>query len=325
MKRLSIVLLLFVVFVAFIFVVLPGRLYAAPTPPPYTTSWYMNTVDSTSVYNMGCTLGTHDLNTAGTQDNVVILMFGKPSKSGTTFGTIIYNQAFASTTQIATAAEQFGKGYYICTGSDTASTVKIVVGTSNYWSGTNHVNYAHGAAWAQMVNSVGAWLQTQGYSSQSTAVGGSDMELSWNTVAATKDWVNGYDSADQYALYDFGDAAGCTSTSSGNQNCNNGWKSEDVWFISWGAPPAYPLPQIYNTLGTQAKQWYRLSRYSFDYHGGRMGIVGALTQWQACQQRGGCSGVDNTPATGWTQLWTQLNNDANTAQSLRWSTDMKWR
>lgn len=120
--------------------------------------------------------------------------------------------------------------------------------------------------------------------------------------------------------YDWGDAGGCPPYGS----CNNGWTQGDVWYISWGASPSWPLPLIYNTVGANADQWYNLSLYSYLNHGGRMDIRGSGTEYQACQQRDYCSGIDNTPAQGWTQLWTALNNDSRTAQSLRWSTDVKW-
>src|SRR5512143_1319676 len=56
---------------------------AQSTAPPPTTSWYIDISDpttlSTKLYNMGCNLGKHDYNTAGAQDNVDVLLFGKPA------------------------------------------------------------------------------------------------------------------------------------------------------------------------------------------------------------------------------------------------------
>ncbi len=295
---------------------------AAPPPPPYTTSYYMNTVDPNALYNMGCDLGSHDLNTDGTQDNVVILFFGGPAQQSGAYGVWLFgNNQFVSTSQIAEAVKQFGRGYWECTGSDTASIVRIAIGTSNYGG---YVTYGHGSAWAQLVNDVGSYLDQNGYSSQSLVRGASDMELNWNSAAVTKSWVDGYASANRYFLYDFGDAAGCPEYSQDNGWCNNGWRQDDVSYISWGAAPSYPFPQQYNTVGAQARQWYRLSLYSYSYKGSRMSILGALTQYQACQQVGDCYGTDNTPATGWSQLWDALNSDSRTAQELPWSTDIKW-
>lgn len=304
--------------------------YAAPTSPPYTTSWYMKTVDATTLYNMGCALGTHDKNTPGTQDNVVILDYGQPWVQNSTYGTLMWKTGggtqFVTTTQIANAAEQFGKGYWVCTGSaDTTSQLYLAIGTSNYGG---YVNSGHGTAWAQMVNLVNSWFSTYGYTSQVKARGAIDIELEWNSPSVTRTWVDGYTSAWQYPFYNFGDASGCPSPTYPNWDCGTsqypGWTSEDVWYVSWGASPAYPLPEIYRTDGLNAGQWYYLSLYSYTNHGGRMTLMGAVTQYQACQQRGGCTGTNNTPSQGWSQLWDALNADTRTAQSLRWSTDMKW-
>ena len=57
-----------------------------------------------------------------------------------------------------------------------------------------------------------------------------------------------------------------------------------------------------------------------------MDFKGAFTQWQACQQfPNGCgSGLKNTPAQGWQQLFSELKRNVHTAQSLAWSTDIMW-
>jgi hypothetical protein len=83
------------------------------------------------------------------------------------------------------------------------------------------------------------------------------------------------------------------------------------------------LPEIYNTYGANAWQWQNLSLYSYVNHNKRLTIMGAFTQWQACQGRS-CSGVDNRPEVGWRQLSEALNFDSRTAQSLPWSTDITW-
>lgn len=295
------------------------------TAPPYTTSYYMKTVDPVTTYDMGCKLGKHDKDTSGTQDNVVILMFGQPYKIGTAYGAYVYGSP-ATTTSIGNAVKQFGKAYYQCTGSDSYSTVQIAVGTSNYGS---YVTYEHGKAWAQMVNDIGIYLSQNGYNSQSRVSGASDMELSWKNSTITKNWIKGYASANNYPLFDFGDAAGCPQYSptgpNQNGNCNNGWKQEDVWYKAWGADPSYPFPQQYNTAGAQARQWYRISLYSYFNKGGRINILGSLTQFGACKTRNCVAGVKNTPETGWSQLYNVLNSDTRTAQNLRWSTDIKWQ
>ena len=180
-----------------------------------------------------------------------------------------------------------------------------------------------------MVNRLNDWLVTVGFNDKMLIVGGSDMELGFNSYFNTRDWVNGYDSVNKYSLYNFGDAQGCptwrvskdelcTSTASGDAYT---WYMSYVRQIAFGTGSNYPLPLIYNTLGTNAKQWYSLSAFSFDFYNGRMQILGAVTQWQACKTRSGCGGMDNTPAQGWQQLYDELNKDPDTAQELPWSTD----
>lgn len=289
--------------------------------PPWTISRYMSTVNQTTLYDLGCKLGTHDRDTAGTQDNVVILFFGRPAYQNMTYGTILYSNTFATLAQIEAAAEQYGRGYWVCTGGDTASTLRLVVGTSNYGP---QVTTGHGSAFAQMVNNVGNWFYNNGYSSQATVAGGNDMEMDWNSPSVTRAWVDAYDSANTYSLYNFGDAGGCrqSGTTATPGQCNNGWTQEDVWYISWGASPDWPLPQIYRTDGAMANQWQQISLYSFLAHGGRMTILGSLTQFYDCADPAWCPGTNNRPEAGWKQLYDKLNSDSRTAQSLRWSTDI---
>jgi hypothetical protein len=157
------------------------------------------------------------------------------------------------------------------------------------------------------------------------------MELDWNTPANTRAWVDGYASAYQGTawLYNYGDCGRCRSDGVilpvPGSGANSGWTQEDVWYISWGAGPAWAIPEIYNTLGTNARQWQNIVLYSRVNHGSPMGIKGTLTQWQACQDRPPCAGTNNTPDQGWSQLWNALNADPRTAQDVPWSTDITWQ
>jgi hypothetical protein len=110
-----------------------------------------------------------------------------------------------------------------------------------------------------------------------------------------------------------------------------GWNFEDIYYVSWGAPLAYPLPEIYQRNGQHADQWYRRSLYAYSNHGASMVFSGAFTQWAACQGPSlpavTCRNnqLDNTPSDGWSQLYYTLNSDVRTAQSiLEWSTDITW-
>jgi hypothetical protein len=292
-------------------------------PPPHSTSLYMRTVDQQTLYNLGCAQGERDLNLPGTQDSVVVLDFGQPTDDASGYGANLFGMGPATLDKIEIAVEQFAVGYLACVGIDTTSHLRIGVGTSNYG---NKVYYMHGKNWAKMVNAINTWLQNQGYFSRVDAAGASDLELGWNSPTATRDWVDGYDSSNQYILLNYGDANGCPTLAFPDWDCLDPWTQDDVWYISFGVGASYPLPLIYATDDGNAQQWYLLSLYAFLIHGTRMDIQGAFTQWQACQQfPSGCgTGLDNSPAQGWTQLWTELNSDDRTSQGLKWSTDIKW-
>lgn len=300
-----------------------GQAYAAPAAPSYTTSRYMSTINSTTLYNEGCSFGQLQASQGQNQNpsgTVVVLDFGRPGYQNGTYGSWIFNNSFASTASITTAAENFLQGYWNCT--PYWPNVRLAIGTSNYGSSADF--NAHGKAWGTMINNIASWISQKGYGYQESIAAANDMEMSWNAAAKTRSWADGYASTSSWAYYDFGDAGGCPQQElSYNGSCNNGWKQEDVWYVSWGVAPAYVLAEMYNTAGAQAKQWRYLSLYSYKTHGYSIYISGSFTQWQACQGRS-CPGTNNSPSTGWAQLWDQLNADSRTAQTLRWSTDITW-
>jgi hypothetical protein len=293
------------------------------SPPAYSTSYYMLTINPTNYYNLGCDKGKQDKNRAGVQDTVVVLDFGQPTDDSDGIGADLFGHGPVTTAQIAAAVEQFGAGYKNCADTDLESHVRVGIGTSNYGS---DVTFTTGRAWARLVNDVNTWYKANNIFSRVDAVGASDIELSWNDPDTTLNWLDGYDSLNQYAFYNYGDAAGCPTPHFYYWTCNNSWTQEYVWYVSFGLGAAYPLPLIYSTDGGNAQQWAYLSLYAYEHHGVRMDFKGAFTQWQACQQYpNGCGEyLDNTPAQGWTQLFNELKRNSHTAQALPWSTDIKW-
>lgn len=290
----------------------------------------MLSVDSTKMYNLGCQVGGIDRDLPGARDTVVILDFGSPKKINTEYGTDLFWMGPVTISQIKGAVQNFGRGYYVCASTDRSSQINIGIGTTNYGSllaSSTSVAYAHGAAWAQMVNDVNSWLKTSGYASQVHAVGANDIELSWNSAAISKAWVNGYDAVNLYDFYDFGTLDGCANRSDPTRTtCGNGWTREDAWYKAYGTRPGFPIPEIYRTNGVNAEQWALLSLYSVMAKGYPIEFPGVFTQYQACAQSdpAQCSGVNNTPLLGWTQLYNELKKDSRTAYSPRWSTDIRW-
>jgi hypothetical protein len=299
-------------------------------PPPATTSRYMYTTDSNALYTWGCNQGS-----AG-ENGVIVLDFGKPEQSGSTYGASLFGFGFRSTAQIETAVKQFLRGYWDC--SPSGAYIVLAIGTSNCGPpvcGPSAVNNAHGQAWAQMVNNVATWISLPpSYASKMSVAGANDIEMDFNTSTNTRAWVDGYDAVNNWPYYNFGDCAGCPYVLPSGGGCpsctpNNGWTKDDVWYVSWGAPPAWPLPEIYRTDGVNAWQWQRMSLYSYENHGARMYIKGSFTQWAACQGTGGTDiqcrndGLDNRPEAGYLQLYNALSSNPNTTlSSLPWSTDI---
>jgi hypothetical protein len=303
-------------------------------PSIYTTSYYMKSTDATPSYKLGCELGTRDFNLEGYQDNFVILDYGQPiydlMNGQYAFGTYDFAHAYVDLTQIASSVENFANGYYICTGNDYSSKVKIGIGTSNYGKTTCTecwVNASHGQAWGTMVNTVNDWIVSQKMSGQVSAAGANDIELSWNTYSRTNDWVTGYFSSSKYALYNYGAVEGCPSQAHPTWNCNNGWSLDNVWSIIWGGGAIYPVPEIYANDGINADQWYWMSVYAYTQHGLAVGFAGVLTQRQSCGSATGyeCSVLGNTPQQGYSQLQDLLNGDLRTVFPIRWSSDMKYQ
>jgi hypothetical protein len=129
--------------------------HAIQAKPLTTISWYIEALSATetndSLYNWmearGRELGQRDLNTAGTQYSVVLFSFGQPRMVGTAYGASGYGRQLTASV-IKEAARRYALGYWSGSGSDTASQLRMVLGTNN--SGINNYSdqflYNHGAA-----------------------------------------------------------------------------------------------------------------------------------------------------------------------------------
>lgn len=320
-----------------------------PLPAEYSVSYYVQSANPPDAYNYGCSLGQTDLNLPGKQDRLVILDFGQPWYDDYgTLGTLIFrippatNFTFVSIPAVGEFSKSFAAGYYNCTGADNQSHLTLGIGTSNWLGADPPVNmkdaakvWSHGAQWAQMVLNVNNWLVSTGYAAQVYAAGASDIEPHWATAALTRNWVQGFDANDQgSAIYfDYGSCDGCPQTYDSNianwGYMPSDWWVEDKWYVSWGAQPAWVVPEIYTQNGSLANQWYVLSKYAKRFKGARIDFSGVMTQSGACAQRGGCTFTNNdtanTPQEGWSQLWYRTYNDLDTRMlSLPWMTDIRY-
>ncbi|MEN4010828.1 MAG: hypothetical protein ROW48_02210 [Bellilinea sp.] len=337
-----------------------------PPAPPYATSIYIQNPTTSALTGLGCAQGTRDHNLPGSQDNLIVLAFGKmwlvngeyrvrtytnPSNG------LRFNLTFGELEELA---RDYILGYLAC--SDGVSLLTLAIGVTNYddMNVDNNVNrfssdqgflrstaYAFGQRFADLAQRLNAWLARSGYRGRVWTMGAMDIEWSgqecnndrtycaywWNTPHVTRGWVDGFNANDGGAqtYLNFGACVGCPIVPSLTWRYHRDlpWTQADVYYVSWGAPPALPLPQIYRNDGYLAKQWQAVSLYGDLHLGGAMVFAGVMTQYQACQQRTSdslCPILDNTPEEGWTQMMNELNRNANTAQSvLRWVTDIRWQ
>jgi hypothetical protein len=341
--------------------------YELPPAPPYATSIYIQNPTTSEFYNLGCAQGLRDQNLPGQQDNLVVLAFGRMWKVGNEYYLRTYsnpdtglptNLTFA---QVENLAREYLRGYLSC--SDGVSLLALGIGSNNY----NDMNidddkdkfspnqnllrqtaYAFGQRFADTTYNLNEWIRTSGYASRLWVMGALDIEWAgresdgrywWNTPYVTRGWVEGFDanSRGRELYLNYGACVGCPITPSRTwvfttrQDDNRvvmNWTQSDVYYVSWEAAPALPLPEIYRNDGYLARQWQAVSLFGALYRGGKMTFAGVMTQYQACQQRNTaeCATLDNTPQEGWEQLYYWLNQDPRTAQQvLRWVTDIRWQ
>lgn len=306
----------------------------APNSAPLATESYyfwMKYYTANRARTEGCKLGARDRDLEGTQDNLVILDFGIPKHQGGAYGTSgMVVGGFYTVDQIAEAVEQFGIGYWDCTDTDYDSHLLIGIGTNNYNNtaaiSNVSVSYAHGKAWAEMVNSVNNWFQTEcpeSCNGQVSAAGANDIELAWSSPNAAIDWIDGYDSANSYPMINFGAAEGCPNACGGGGYT---WTKDQVWKVH-NSGPVYALPEIYLNDGRNAQQWYQMSLYAKQTYGKPYDFIGVMTTYGACQQvsDSSCPLIDNTPTEGWTQLYDLVNgSDSPIWDSIPYVTDIRW-
>jgi hypothetical protein len=296
---------------------------APKTPPPASTSHYMQTIDPDVAYDLGCQMGRGV--DAGTQPAraMVVLDFGMPVSFGAgSYGASLFSAPAQRTTEIRIAAQEMAHGYFVCT-VGIRPKLTVGIGTSNYGP---DVSYDHGRAWGGMVNRANEILRQKGWSLQATIVGASDIELSWSSPTVARRWEDGYATATDARLLNFGDAAGCPPAgSSCGTSAHPEWEQSDVWNVSWGHPPAMPLPEIYLNNGVMAEQWHQVARTGLKRSASAMEFAGSMTQYAACREMGCDSSTDNTPSQGWTQLYDSLNVGDGTDQTPPFSTDISWR
>lgn len=287
-------------------------------PSAETRSYYMGRAGLNDAASLGC----YNADKSGR----MTLFFGAPTSVGGTYGATLWGAPDLTVHQIGQRVQNFVRGFAYCR-TNSSHRLLIGMGTSNSVINGRSDAWlrAHGDAWARNVRALAAWANAN-YPGHAQIMGAWDAEPSWSTFAKAEQWMHGYDGyPHRQLLYANASADGCPPASATNGPCNNGWNQQRVWHLAWQHDPSLPIPQIYNTSGTQARQWQQIDLWASRTQGDGMFFYGSMTQYGACRQVGGCAGTNNTPHAGNDQVMWWLNSHRLTAQSdVATMTDMNW-
>ncbi|MEW5873112.1 MAG: hypothetical protein AB1894_27885 [Chloroflexota bacterium] len=286
-------------------------------------SYYIASTEK--LYELGQKRGKFYSHSREISEGIVILAFGAADGNDRV---LIYDyMTFLTPNDIKQHVQNYVRGFYGELGmSDAILTVVVGVNSSR------SLSQNHGSNWGLMINDLNSWAGQYGYSGQVRIVGGIDAETNWRSPSESREWANGYSLTSYYRAYNFGTASGCPldlpSTEPQYQNptpqtCPTvqgptpAWTQDDVYYVSWMGD-MWPLPEIYNTVGANADQWYRIGLYSKLKYNNTMHFYGSLTQFYACEQQrdpitkqlpADCIGTNNYPSVGYAQLLDRLQSD----------------
>jgi len=278
--------------------------FAVQAKPVTAWSYYVNSSSTSTAYTLGCNQGKSDKTYH--QNSAAFLDFGGQLSNGS--GTLLLNGSTISNGHIEAVAEAMAHGYWVCTGSDSTTVLRIGIGTNNSYY---DVSYGGGQTWSNVVTAAENSIKISGYSSQVIMYGANDIEPSWSSASAAIAWANGFGSVGGHHYFNYGSADGCPQYSTGNGGCNNGWNQYDVYYVSWGANPAQGTPEIY--YSSQARQWAMIDLYAHQTQGG-MYIEGPLDEHDLNTSTFTAQGA-------WNALWTDLYN-ARISQNFPYSLEV---
>lgn len=204
---------------------------------------------------------------------MTILDFGAPCFEPATlaWGTQLFNsQGCTSDSALVVLAQAWMRGYETNPKRLASSSYVLVAGTSNSLTAAVPGNAlsgdqmsAHGRAWFTSVIGPLSAL-ARGLPSPLTIWAGSDIEESrdgnWYDGPTTSAWVDAFALASAASkpcalnrsglMVDYGDYV----------PNEPGWSPAAVYHVSWQAPPACPVPEIYNDVN--AGEWQSLNQYA---------------------------------------------------------------
>jgi hypothetical protein len=281
------------------------------TPAPVSTSHYLRnltgdpTHDSPLLRQMGATDAGY--NPSGHR-YMILQDIGAQSSGGVLLSATV---KYISYSALVSALEAYADGYASTQKSN--APMLLALGTNNDGS----VSYTSGQQWADyVVDPVRSYVAAR-YPNIAVA-GANDIEPGFYAgVTASRSWLSGYLSATSAQFVFNGSADGCPTGTSGSQ-CNNGWTTSDLHWLSGGAAPTriLSLPQIYNT--SMPYQWRNISAAGSQ----KVNFAGPLTEWSACSQAGGCTSASNVNA--WTMLFNALaTNSFTQVSAMPYGTDLR--
>ncbi len=295
----------------------PDRAAALPSSH-YTRSYYMGDAGFAAARNLGCANGD--------KTGRMTLYFGAPTAVAGTYGATLWSAPDRTTEQVGAVVKEFARGYAFCRRSS-SYTLFIGVGTSNSGIDARSEVWveAHGRKWASMVRNLRAWSDRY-YRGRFSIYAAWDAEPSWSRYAKAEHWMHGYNSQPGRVGVHVNNAAdGCSTTSSNNAACDNGWSQYWLWRLSWQYDPALPMPQIYTTTGSMARQWHQIDLFGVG-RGDGMYFYGVMSQRAACSQAGAwCPGTNNTPQAAHDQmLWYSNTHPATRQNEILSPTNINW-
>lgn len=287
----------------------------SPTPPPATTSYYVYGAYLSQCgpgTTTGCPLyvdGAATYSSSSTPSGLVILDFGAPCYNPNTLvhGTQLFNTYVCTPhDQLVLLAQAWIRGYESTNATRTTTTI-LGLGSSNSLTGADPPTYALTSG--QMYAAGYGWFHdlvkpvangTIGLAAPLTVWAASDIEQSssgdWYDALTTRPWLDGYQAAagsvsgakcgstTPYQMANFGDYVPSAP----------GWSPADVYFVSWGAPLACALPEIYYTAN--ATEWAGLNSWAVGQHLAPIVFTGVMSE----DGQGGTLSANGS--------WTALNN-----------------
>jgi hypothetical protein len=251
----------------------------ASQPEPSTDwSWYVNTTSTSSLYQLGYNQGSYD-KSAGNVNSQVVLDFGGQENTTST-----YDNATGitfSNNQVAALMEAFANGYWNGTGSDYIHHIPCGRNT---------------CSWASQIQVWGANdFETFGGAYASDALA---WEKGWEQQPSAE-------SGQAFPYLNYGSLDGCPPYG----GCSgNGWTQSAYFHLSWGASPAFALPEIY--YQSQTNEWVNLSQWGYNNVGGDvMQFNGPLDEYDLNSSTFSSSAAWNSLVSGLSSCGYRCNSN----------------